>query len=65
MLMLNCEIMYVNLKLYIAGKVGAYTLNTYCIASNYGSGAYFFLATMQDWRLLIEVLNQSFAGDEF
>ena len=55
--------------------MGAKTSN-YRIASNYGPGVYFFpptfhpghlmrSATIQDWPLLVEVLNQSFSGNEF
>ena len=48
---------------------------SYCIATNNGSSVYFFPVTfhpgtkrdqqLRDWRLLFEVLNQSFLGEEF
>ena len=51
-------------------------ISNYHIASNYGPGVYFFPATfhpghlmrpttIQDWHSLVEVLNQSFSGNEF
>ena len=64
MLMVNCEIIYTNLKPYIAGNVGAYTLNTYCIASNYGQVLISFWQLCETGICYLEVLNQIFIDNE-